>query len=209
MGRRKKQNGTDPEQQLEEGKVPAEQQADTNKFELTEEQKFSLLASQYKPMFVDATNIADATKAEYDSAKGSLRTLRKKIIAEMGSDAVTKIELMIEFEQEGGEEKIKADIERKLWVARYMAAELGTQLNFLEDRTPAEDRAHALGKAHGLAGEKFDPSAYAQGTPQLARYEHGFFDGQEVKLRIGIKPLEDPPPIGDQPATHVDAEAQA
>lgn len=196
----KGKNGeADAERQLDKGEVPAERES--NVVKLTEDQIFSLLASQYRPMFKGSLKAKQDADKEAKTKASEHKTTCKKIIAEMGDDAVEKIRDMIKLDEEGGEEKMRAVIARQLWVAQYMASPLGTQfgMNLDVDRTPAVETAAKIGRADGLAGKRYDPSRYGQGTEQLAAYDAAFYVAQEEQIRAKLLPLESPPPIGDPP----------
>lgn len=195
---KKGKNGdaAEAERQMDAGEVPAERES--NVVKLSEDQIFSLLASQYRPMFETSLEAKRNADKAAKSAASAHKTACKKIIVEMGDDAVDKIRDMIKLDEDGGEEKMRAVIARQIWVARYMAAPLGTQFSLLgEDRTPAVDTAANIGRAEGLGGKRFDPSRWGQGTEQLASYEKTFYVGQEEMMRAKLLPLEPPPPIGD------------
>lgn len=203
----------DPEQQMDAGQVPAEAQAEhvePPKANLSPEQELTLLANTYLPAWKSSLENLAGTKAVFDKAKSDHQLVGKKIKAEMGgARALDIIKLMVEFEKEGAEESIRERIEMELRVAKFMACDVGTQLDWVEDREPAVDKATRIGRAESLQGKRFDPSRYAQGTPQLTAYEKAYYAAQEERIMLLAGPAGSPPAIGDQPPTHVDAEQKA
>lgn len=196
----KGKNGeADAERQMEAGQVPAE--TESNVINLTEEQIFSLLASQYRPMYEQSLEAKQEADKEAKTKASEHKLVCKKIKAEMGDRAVPRIRIMVALKKESHEKEIIERRKDEEWVSEYMAVPLGGQfgLNLVGevDRTPAVDRAAALGRAEGLAGERYDPSRYGQGTEQLAAYDKAFYAAQETQIRAKLLPLDAPPPIGD------------
>lgn len=130
----------------------------------------------------------EAALAAKRLADAALKQVCKVAKGDLGADAVADIKLMVELATDEGEAKLKADMERRLKVARWMGMPFGSQSDmFGEDRTPAVDRAFALGKKAGLAGETMQPP-HAPETEQHRRWVEGFHEGQAV-IAKGIKPL--------------------
>jgi hypothetical protein len=141
--------------------------------DLTEEQRMAL-AHQWKKKYqadLGAKKAADAV----------LKNTGKLIKAELGADGLDLIKDMILLETDDGEEKLRARAERAKRAAMYMAAPLGSQFDFFEDRMPAEDRAFAEGKRDAMAGEAlvndYDPS-----VPQHNAYAEGWHAGQRAVI---------------------------
>lgn len=94
------------------------------------------------------------------------------------------------------DESVIADHNRQLMIARWYEHPLYYQqeLDFGKadgvDRRPAVEKAKALGKMAGLAGESASPP-YDVSVPQHQAWMEGWHDGQAVKVMEGIKPLED------------------
>lgn len=126
-------------------------------------------------------NLYTQALAKKKDADAGLKNVCKIIKAELGPGGLDDIKDLIALDSEEGEAKIKAEVERKLRVARWAGAAFGTQFSMFDDvdRTPAVDRARAEGKRDGMKGapKKCD---YAPSTPQYAAYMEGYDDGQSV-----------------------------
>lgn len=149
--------------------------------ELTDDQRFALTAMHKKV-------IARIMVAQQELAN-DLRNAKKLAKSELGPYAIDDIKDMIALETEEGEAKHKAEVERRVKVARWMGLPVGTQGSIFEavDREPAEDKAYHLGKRHGLAGDT-QQNPHSPGAPQYQRYLDGFHDGNAV-LAQGIRPF--------------------
>jgi len=91
-----------------------------------------------------------------------------------------------------GERNKKAEITRSLRVARWLAMDLGAQLDlFLQDeRVPAADRSYEEGKSRAMLGNSLKCD-YAPETEQYRRFAQGWHDGQAI-LAQGFEKLEEP-----------------
>lgn len=148
--------------------------------QLTDDQR-AALTFDWKKKYSEAL----AAKKAADAA---IKLVCKGARADLGDTAVDDIKDMIALATAEGEAKVQANIERQMKVARWMGMPMGAQSElFGEDRTPAVDRAFALGKKAGLAGEPCQPP-HSNETPQYAKWMEGFHEGQAV-LAKGIKPL--------------------
>lgn len=145
-------------------------------------------------------------KWEEAEAKVKAATAERKAIedgakSELGKHAVKTIKELIALEQPKGNEALHASIERSLRLARWVNAPVGSQFSFFEDRTPAEDRAYALGKTAGLAADPCKPP-YDPGVPQYQRWLDGWHDGNAINLsnfRDKLKKLDaGPADAGEQ-----------
>jgi ribosome modulation factor len=69
--------------------------------------------------------------------------------------SVDRIKLLIQLDEEGGEEKLRTELQEKIETARWAGAEVGTQFDFLDepDRTPLIERAREEGKIAGMKGD--------------------------------------------------------
>lgn len=152
--------------------------------ELTDDERASLTFN-HKRAYV----VALAAKKKTDAA---LKQVAKLAKAELGDDAVPDIKSIIELETEEGEAKLKAEVERRIKVARWMGLPVGVTGNLFDavDRTPAVDRATAKGKRDGLAGEPCRPN-HDPSTPQYTGYMTGYQEGQ--KIMFAIKPMAPAP----------------
>lgn len=144
------------------------------------------------------------SKRDYERALGTkkkadadFKNCCKRIKAELGKRGVAEIKLAIMLGSDEGEADAKGDIESKLRVMRWMGLALGSQADLFPDidPTPIVDRAFAEGRRHALAGEpRANPHHH---TTEAARaYNAGYENGQEEKIRTGIKPIE-PEVAGD------------
>lgn len=141
--------------------------------DLTEEQR-QALALQWKKKY--QTDLG-AKKA----ADAALKNTGKLIKAELGADGLDLIKDMILLETDDGEEKLRARAERAKRAAMYMAAPLGSQFDFFDDRMPATDRAFAEGKRDAMSdlplANPYDPS-----VPQFGQYAEGWHAGQKALI---------------------------
>lgn len=130
----------------------------------------------------------EAALALKKKAEADFKNACKVAKSELGDDAVADIKDMIALDTEEGEARLKAEAARIAKVARWMGMPVGSEPDmFSTDRTPAVDRAFALGRKAGLAGENCSPP-HSPETEQHKRWMEGFHEGQAV-LAKGIKPL--------------------
>lgn len=162
---------------------------------LTEEQTIALTFSHKR-----AYAAALATKKAADAA---LKNTAKLAKSELGDTAVADIKDIIAIETEDGEKKLKAEVERKLKIARWMGLPNGANGELFPqvDRTPAVDRAAARGKRDGLAGERANPQCDPS-VPQYNAYLEAYNAGQ--KIAFTIKPLVPPEPVAAAPTEEPD-----
>lgn len=128
-----------------------------------------------------------ATKKAADNA---LTGFGKEIKSDLGAKGLADIKDMIEGRSPEGEAKLKAEMERKARVMRWLNIPIGVngELFPAEDRTPLAERAYAAGKRQGLAGEKYDNPHHAT-TEAHKQFTTGFGEGQAV-LSKGFKKLD-------------------
>lgn len=189
MGRRKKQ--VDLEESIDDSK--AEEKRKNS--ELTEDEKRALLF-QHKGLYEKAL-------AEKKAADAKLKNVCKLAKSELGKGAVDDIKDAIALDQPEGEAAHRAEIERKLRIARWMGASVGTQFSFAEDMTPATDRAYEDGKRAGLKGEAARPP-HDPSVPQYGKWMEGWHAGQGVlasdfRKKIDTPVEAAPPPNGADP----------
>lgn len=162
--------------------------------ELTEDEKRALLFHHRKKY-----EAAEAALVAAKTAKKAVENLAK---AECGKGAVADIKELIALDLPKGSAALHADIERKLKLARWAGAAVGTQFSFEEvDRRAAEDVAYENGKIAGLKGEPRKPP-HDPSVPQHQRWLEGWNAGQEVLLsdfRAKIKPAADDDADGEKP----------
>lgn len=159
-----------------------------NKPELTEDEQ-RVLIYQHKAAYLVA-------KKAVDDAKAELLRVSKLAKTECGKSAIADIKELIALEAPKGNEALQADIDRKLRLARWANAAVGTQFSLMEDRTPEVDRAHELGKTAGLKGESKIPP-YDASVPQYNAWCDGWHEGQSVLMsnfRDKLKSIDDAPP---------------
>jgi ribosome modulation factor len=154
-----------------------------NRPELTEDEQRALTYSWKKKW--------EAQQAVVAKAKSDLRAIEDGAKSELGKNAVKDIKEMILIEMPGGNASVQAAIERQLKLARWVNSPVGSQFEFFEDRTPAEDRAFEEGKTAGLMGLP-RKSPYHPSLPQHQRWIDGWHAGNEVLLsdfQSKLKPL--------------------
>lgn len=141
--------------------------------DLTDEQR-QVLTFQHKKAY-------ERDLAAKKAGDAKLKNTCKLIKAELGDDGVDLIKDMIALESDDGETKIRAEMERKMRAARYMAAPLGSQFEMFEDREPGVDRAFAEGKRDAMAGQPLD-NPYDPSVPQSDQYAQGWHAGQKAVM---------------------------
>lgn len=155
-----------------------------------DEEQLQALFFQSKRDFERALGLKKKADADF-------KNCCRRIKAELGKRGVDEIKLAITLDSEEGEANAKGDIESTLRVMRWMGVPVGTQGDLFptNDPTPIVDRAFAEGRRHALAGEpRANPHHH---TTEAARaYNAGYENGQEEKIRTGIKPIE-PEVAGD------------
>lgn len=141
--------------------------------DLTEEQR-QALALQWKKKY-------EASLGAKKAADAALKNTCKLIKAELGADGVDLIKDMLLLETDDGEAQLRARAERAKRAAMYMAAPLGSQFDFFDDRMPATDRAFAEGKRDAMSdlplANPYDPS-----VPQFGQYAEGWHAGQRALI---------------------------
>ena len=196
-------NGAEPPKDEAAGTDVAETEASpppNNTADLTDEQLFAL-SCQWATQVVNKEEERDEAKSAYDGFKSECRNLLKKVKAELGDDGLDRVKMIVKLRRdEEATEKLRADLRNMAWVAKWMNATPGQQLEIFSDLRPTADRAYEEGKAAGLAGDRFNPT-FGQGTEAYHRFQDGWQAGQEI-LAKGFKPLERPPEdLGDSKAT--------
>lgn len=165
MARKRKQK--DLEESIDESKQ-AEQRLNS---ELTDDERRALLFQHVKTyeQRLEAKKKADA----------DLKNACKVAKAELGKDAMADIKDVIALKSPEGEAALKAEIDRKLRIARFMNAPVGHQFTFADDMRPATDKAYDEGKRAGLDGEPAKPP-HDPSVPQYASWMEGWHAGQAV-----------------------------
>lgn len=158
--------------------------------ELTDDERRALLfqhVGTYERM------LAAKKKADAD-----LKNACKVAKAELGKDAVADIKDVIALKSPEGEAALRAEIDRKLRVARYVNAPVGHQFTFAEDMRPSEDRAFEDGKRVGLEGGPMTPP-HDPSVPQHQKWLEGWHVGQGVLASDFRQKLNTMPPTADLP----------
>jgi hypothetical protein len=119
--------------------------------------------------------------------------------AELGPNAVADIKLAIELESEEGQTAVRERRAREARIARWMAADIGTQADFDFDGMSGTDRAFAEGKLAASKGERCKPPGHYQpGSPQYEFWINGHHQQSGIATigrGAGAK-------IGSEKATH-------
>ena len=164
-----------------------------------------LTDDQTAALFFQHKKAYSAALAVKKDADAKFKNACKLAKSELGDDAVPSIKDALLLETEEGEAKIKAEIERKMRIARWMAVPFGSQPDFFEeDRTPAVDRARAEGKRDGLSGVSLKPP-YDPSLPQYEAYAEGWHEGQAASF--AIQRTEDAALFDDAPSGAIDPPA--
>jgi hypothetical protein len=140
-----------------------------------------------KALFLQHLPKVKELKEKLNTANANLRNAYKSAKAQGGFEK-SDFDYAIEVETAEKEAKARAQIARRLTIARYMGSDLGAQLDlFLEpDRTPAADRAYHEGQSASMKGESARPD-YAPETEQYRQWMKGYNDDQEQRIKKGIK----------------------
>jgi hypothetical protein len=141
------------------------------------DEQLQALFFQHKQKYENSLALKKKADADFKNAC--------KLIKAEGT-SIDDIQAAIEMDTEEGEARIKAGIQSKIRVARWMGASIGTQFEIFEDRTPAADRAYDEGKRAGMKAEARKPP-YDPSTEQSRKWFEGYDAGQAVNA-AGIKP---------------------
>lgn len=109
----------------------------------------------------------------------------------LGDSAIDDIKELIAGETPEGEARLKAQVERRLRVLRWMEVPIGTHGELFPaiDAAPITERSFNTGRRHALAGDPRN-NQHHHTTEAHRSYEAGFLKGQDEKITAGIKPLE-------------------
>lgn len=151
-----------------------------NSLELTEAEKRALL--------VNSLTAIEGLTEQKDTLVSSIRTARKKLVANGFAPKVIDFALRLRKDEDGKMIELRrAEIE----AARFLGHPIGTQpelpLN-MEDRTPGVDRAKAEGEIAGSSGVTCS-APYAAGSPMEQAWLVGWHDGQAT-ITSAFKKLE-------------------
>ena len=123
------------------------------------------------------------------AADAAFKNVCKLAKAELGEGAADDIKTSLSLGTPEGQAALKAEMESKYRVARWMGMPLGaTQDLFSTDRRTGEEIAEELGFEHGSAGESRKlPDRYAASSPEGKAYFKGYDRGQEAIFNISEK----------------------
>lgn len=169
---------------------------DTSKNELTDDQRHSLTL-QHKKLYVAA--IAAKKKADAD-----VLNVTKVIKAELGGDGLADIKDMIAADGDGFEDRMKAELERKARLARWLSLDIGVQGGLFDTGATRSlrERGYDEGKRAGLAHEICKPS-YGVGTDGYDGYMEGWHAGEAIRANMANEQEEGARllrPEGNEPA---------
>lgn len=160
---------------------------------ISDDQLYSLTEThrQKYELVLDAKNKANKALIDYG----------RIIKADLGAKGLQDIKDLISLDTPEGEASMKAEVERRVRLLRWMQVPIGSMGDmFAEtDRTPIKDRAFAEGKRQGLAGESIN-NPHHHTTEAHRALQSGYDAGQAINA-AGIKRL-DPGAAADSLATH-------
>jgi hypothetical protein len=156
-------------------KQTVEAMSDDQLYSLTEQhrQKYELL--------LEAKHKANKALIDYG----------KIIKSDLGAHGLQDIKDLISLDTPEGEAAMKAEMERKARVLKWMGVPIGSQgaLFADTDRTPITERAFNEGKRQGLAGEPID-NPHHHTTEAHRSHLQGFAAGQETLATKGFSKLD-------------------
>lgn len=138
MGRKRKQ--TD----IEDSISAANGTPGHNSGPLTDDERRALTL-HHKRLYEAADSLVEKAKAERTAVADQAKS-------DLGKGALGDIKDMITY---GDDKKLRADLDRRLRLARWLGLPIGTQLDMID--VPVDDRAAADGKTAGMAGLPCDP----------------------------------------------------
>jgi hypothetical protein len=139
--------------------------------------KEPLSDEQRQAVFFGHKDIYEKALAKKKAADAFFKTQCKLIKSE--NTKLADIKLAIELEDPEGSTEMRERFERQLEVARWVGAEVGTQFQLFEDRTPIDDKVRDDGKRAGLKGEKGTPPSNLPGN-LMSVWAEGFAEGNAV-----------------------------
>lgn len=163
--------------------------------ELNDEQRYSL-TEQHRQKY-------EALLEKQKAAVKALKDFGKVVKSDLGASGLQDIKDLITLSTPEGEAAVKAEMERKARVLRWMLVPMGTngELFPSNDPTPITDRAFAEGRRQGLAGETISNPHHP--TTEACRSHVAGYDAGQATNAAGFKPLVDAPvdntPTGSVP----------
>lgn len=150
---------------------------------LTDDQLYSLTEDH-------KTRYLTLYKAKTD-ADTALKNFGRVVKADLGAKGLADIKGLIDLATPEGESRMKAEVERRVRLLRWMQVPIGSMGDMFADtdRTPLTERAFNEGKRQGLAGESCaNPHHH---TTEAHRYHNeGWAEGQKTKATKGFSKLE-------------------
>jgi hypothetical protein len=124
-------------------------------------------------------------------ADAEFKNCCKSITKLLGDGAIDDIKELIAGETPEGEAKLKASVERRLRVLRWMETPIGFHGELFPEigAAPITERAFNAGRRHALAGEPRN-NPHHHTTEASRSYDSGYEKGQGEKITAGIKPLD-------------------
>jgi hypothetical protein len=146
--------------------------------DLTDEEA-QLLLEQHKDSYEDALAAKKKAAAEF-------LNVCKKAKADLGAKAVEMIKDAIDLDTPEGEARFKADLERKLKVAKWIGSDAlaGTQFEmFADSGKDSVRRAEDEGLRNGRSGKALKTD-YAPGTREYDAFVDAHHRGAQDRVRI-------------------------
>ncbi len=151
----------------------------------------------------------EAADALVEAAKNERTQVGELAKADLGKGALGEIKDMIAF---GDEKKLKAEVERKLRLARWMGLPVGMSVDLFADRQPAEERWAAEGKTAGMAGQTCTPPVHLPPSGHQV-WIGAWHEGQAIlasafgKRKADTPAATNPPPDATDAPFHAPSEA--
>jgi hypothetical protein len=117
-----------------------------------------------------------AADALVEKAKAERKAVADQAKADLGKGVLADIKDLILFDDDV---KAKADIERRMRLAKWSGLPVGFQVDLFGDRQPADERHEAAGTTAGMAGENCSPPTHL-GPADMQSWIRGWHSGQAV-----------------------------
>jgi hypothetical protein len=134
----------------------------------------SLTDDERRALTLHHVRLYEAAEAIVEKAKAERKAVADQAKADLGRGAMADVKDLIVARDE---KVIKADLERRLRIARWSGLPIGTQLAMF-DFMP-DDRAAEQGKVAGMCGEVCQPPGHLTPSGQQ-RWIGAWHDGQAV-----------------------------
>lgn len=150
-----------------------------------------LTDDQRKVIFFQHKRRCRELKEALDTANSRLKLAYKAAKADLGDDAAKDIKFALSADTPEGEEKAKAEMERRARILVWLGASAQLDLFGATDLTPEIDRARAAGKLAGMQGETCSPP-FDHTVPQHDAWMDGWRQGQDLLVANLLRPLDEP-----------------